>query len=545
MSIKISKKLVCDAIMQLAQDEERWITIGAGPRQIPHNLLFGHTPITVNLTKNFKGRHVLIDSDTGEIKKGLSKSAIGQNIKDVFKNGTLEQGNNKKDSKKENKKDNKQDKKEETKTTNQETKEKEKKQEKQPIKTQTEQPQNTIKTDNPYNLSDERLEKSKAYEEKKQARVDRLQERADKKYQEFLDNSKKTMEELHKIPFGQPNIIGRRDIYADAHRYDNKAKKALHQSEYLQEKAENAQRSLNNGVIYMNDPASVEKYEQRIKDLEDIKEYEKETSKKLSEIKSLDDALNFDVSQLTKRDADDFNYWLNKAKEQQEKEKYIKENGGSHEIAKKIFSELPALKGVNYEFKMVKDPWGHGDELVAVIDKSTPESKREYINSQIANKNKEDNHFNGWDQYDGIHLYYAQADVNKAIQRLQGVVSYFPANTNAKIRDAKKKLEKAKQLRANSEKFAESGGVQSQKVTNSGLGDFELIKDFEGGRFRLKFNGIPDADVRNKLKAKGLRWSPREKTWNAYLTNNGKWTLTELFKENNINDIDLNILNVK
>lgn len=31
MSIKISKKLVCDAIMQLAQDEERWITIGAGP----------------------------------------------------------------------------------------------------------------------------------------------------------------------------------------------------------------------------------------------------------------------------------------------------------------------------------------------------------------------------------------------------------------------------------------------------------------------------------------------------------------------------------
>lgn len=47
-----------------------------------------------------------------------------------------------------------------------------------------------------------------------------------------------------------------------------------------------------------------------------------------------------------------------------------------------------------------------------------------------------------------------------------------------------------------------------------------IIRNLELNRLQIEFDGIPDAETRETLKAEGFRWSPKNQTWQRQLTDN-------------------------
>lgn len=129
-------------------------------------------------------------------------------------------------------------------------------------------------------------------EEKRQARIERLRNRAANARRESTEFFEKSSKMADVIPFGQPIHIGHYSERSDR-RYRNKihetmgkSVKAGEKAEYYEQKAKAAE---NNNSIYLGDDDAVERLEKKLADLEKKQETMKETnkiirSKKLSEI---------------------------------------------------------------------------------------------------------------------------------------------------------------------------------------------------------------------------------------------------------------------
>lgn len=86
-----------------------------------------------------------------------------------------------------------------------------------------------------------------------------------------------------------------------------------------------------------------------------------------------------------------------------------------------------------------------------------------------------------------------------------GFPSYTLTNNSARIRDAKQRLERAKQLKETATK---------EYVIN----DVRIVENSEENRLQLFFTGIPSEEIRNQLKHNAFRWSRFNSCWQSYLS---------------------------
>lgn len=85
-----------------------------------------------------------------------------------------------------------------------------------------------------------------------------------------------------------------------------------------------------------------------------------------------------------------------------------------------------------------------------------------------------------------------------------GFSGYTLKNNNARIRDAKARLEKIKVLRNTESK-------------ESVIGEVRVVENTTENRLQLFFKGKPSETVRTKLKSQGFRWSRYNGCWQSYL----------------------------
>lgn len=85
-----------------------------------------------------------------------------------------------------------------------------------------------------------------------------------------------------------------------------------------------------------------------------------------------------------------------------------------------------------------------------------------------------------------------------------GFSSYMLANNNARIRDAKQRLERAKRLKS----------TESKEYT---INDVRVVENTGVNRLQLFFNGKPSEEIRTQLKHNGFRWARFNGCWQSYL----------------------------
>ena len=108
----------------------------------------------------------------------------------------------------------------------------------------------------------EQAERGKEYDERRQGRVDRMKARAEGIKAAGYERASKGWEQLHEIPFGQPNIVGRPDIYKTPTRNIEGGYAEVSRGEQLERRAEGAERKLSD--IRSDDPMLIQKLQEKI-----------------------------------------------------------------------------------------------------------------------------------------------------------------------------------------------------------------------------------------------------------------------------------------
>lgn len=93
-----------------------------------------------------------------------------------------------------------------------------------------------------------------------------------------------------------------------------------------------------------------------------------------------------------------------------------------------------------------------------------------------------------------------------------GFAPFNLTNTGAEIRRIKSRLELEKR---NKVKTAENKATGKGKYKINGV---EVFENIEANRIQLFFDGKPSQEIRTGLKRLGFRWSPKNTTWQAYLS---------------------------
>ena len=120
------------------------------------------------------------------------------------------------------------------------------------------------------------------YEEKKQARIDRLKDRAAKARGEASSLSKEASAMASVIPFGQPILVGHHSERGDRnyrnriHNKMDRSVEASHKADYLEERAVAAE---NNRAISSDDPEAITKLKEKIERAEKRQELMKSVNK--------------------------------------------------------------------------------------------------------------------------------------------------------------------------------------------------------------------------------------------------------------------------
>ena len=152
------------------------------------------------------------------------------------------------------------------------------------------------------------------YEEKKKARIDRLNNAADRvenRAQELFDSSKKM---ASVIPFGQPILVGHHSEQRDRNyrkKIENKMGKAVESYEYAKELRRRAEAAEKNTAISSDDPEAVQKLTEK---LETLKEFQDEMKamngyyRKHGTCKKYKDMPDDEATQLDERIKNDYSW---------------------------------------------------------------------------------------------------------------------------------------------------------------------------------------------------------------------------------------------
>lgn len=98
---------------------------------------------------------------------------------------------------------------------------------------------------------------------------------------------------------------------------------------------------------------------------------------------------------------------------------------------------------------------------------------------------------------------------------------YELTSNNASIRRIRERVAKLKAVK-------ESGTTETESTEVKGV---KIVVNTEAMRIQLIFYGKPDEEVRNILKHRGFRWSPRFGAWQRELTENGKYAVDQVLKK--------------
>lgn len=101
-----------------------------------------------------------------------------------------------------------------------------------------------------------------------------------------------------------------------------------------------------------------------------------------------------------------------------------------------------------------------------------------------------------------------------------GFPSYKLTNNNAKIKNAKARLESIKLNK-------------SLDVADKIYDGFRVVHNTDIQRIQFVFDDKPNADIISLLKSKSFRWSPREKAWQRQMTANTKSAVEKIIIEIN------------
>lgn len=121
-----------------------------------------------------------------------------------------------------------------------------------------------------YKLSDEDQKASENLAQKRSDRVDRMYNRAEEIKKAGYERANKGWEELHEIPFGQPNIAGRGDIYKHPTNLIESGYAEVKRGESLERRAKGAEQALSN--MRSDDPAIIPKLQEAIRNSTDSAE---------------------------------------------------------------------------------------------------------------------------------------------------------------------------------------------------------------------------------------------------------------------------------
>ena len=121
-----------------------------------------------------------------------------------------------------------------------------------------------------YKLSDEDQKASENLAQKRSDRVDRMYNRAEEIKKAGYERANKGWEELHEIPFGQPNIAGRGDIYKHPTNLIESGYAEVKRGENLERRAKGAEQALNN--MRSDDPAIIPKLQEAIRNTDNSAE---------------------------------------------------------------------------------------------------------------------------------------------------------------------------------------------------------------------------------------------------------------------------------
>ena len=143
---------------------------------------------------------------------------------------------------------------------------------------------------NPPSDTELKEERIRAFNERRQGRVDRLRERADRKKSEgsaFLNRAESIASH---IPPGQPILVGHHSEKRhrkDLDRVNNATSKGVSACDAAQKLGERAEAAENNRAIFTEDPEAKEKLEKRISELTKMHGQMKEINKRMRNGKSL------------------------------------------------------------------------------------------------------------------------------------------------------------------------------------------------------------------------------------------------------------------
>lgn len=115
----------------------------------------------------------------------------------------------------------------------------------------------------------------------------------------------------------------------------------------------------------------------------------------------------------------------------------------------------------------------------------------------------------------------------------QPYAAYHMANGNAELRRIQARIDTLNKAKAQSEaaKANPQAAAEATAANYPKLDGVHVQENADEMRIQLRFDDIPPAETREKLKRNGFRWSPSQKAWQRLLNQNGKYAAQSVLKD--------------
>lgn len=115
----------------------------------------------------------------------------------------------------------------------------------------------------------------------------------------------------------------------------------------------------------------------------------------------------------------------------------------------------------------------------------------------------------------------------------QPYAAYHMTNVNAELRRIQARIDTLKKAKAQAEaaKANPQAAAEATAANYPKLDGVQVQENADEMRIQLRFDDIPPAETREKLKRNGFRWSPSQKAWQRLLNENGKYAAKSVLKD--------------